>query len=377
MSKQAIIGLIGSLGNRAGVIDSIAETSATVSDCQNNSWDITTSGLSTSVNFLSSLGSSKAGSFGGAFAILSTAFNTARTGKVSLNDLATVLAGTAGILARTIPAFTPIGALLNVGGLLITLYDLKNNSGNSSNQCSKRKSSSSLGDIVPPNCTPDTSPAQDIPLSCPLVIDMDGNGIKTISLNKNVFFDLDNNLFAENTGWIDKGDAFLVWDRDNNGIIDSGNELFGNHTLLANGQKAANGFTALAELDANKDGLFDSNDEAWAKLQLWFDRNQNGISEEGELMKLSESGIKGIDLTYQNSKQTDENGNEHREHSSVTWNDGRTTDITDVWFKTDNARSYYKEQVEIPDEIKAMPNIIAFGNLLDLHTAMVKNPTLS
>ncbi|MDU8925276.1 calcium-binding protein, partial [Pasteurellaceae bacterium LIM206] len=379
--------IINAVASRTTTVDGVVETGMNISGCGKDKYDVTASvitagsGIAGAITDVLGVAGARFSAVANTANLIKTVINTGNLSKISMSDIYTILGGVAGALVGVVG--TPLGmtaltATLSVGGLVLTINDLlgSKKSGNQSGSCNKRKSSPSLGDIVPPNCTPDTSPAQDIPLSCPLIIDMDGNGIKTISLNKNVFFDLDNNLFAENTGWIDKGDAFLVWDRDNNGIIDSGNELFGNHTLLANGQKAANGFTALAELDANKDGLFDSNDEAWAKLQLWFDRNQNGISEEGELMKLSESGIKGIDLTYQNSKQTDENGNEHREHSSVTWNDGRTTDITDVWFKTDNARSYYKEQVEIPDEIKAMPNIIAFGNLLDLHTAMTKSPTL-
>uniref|UniRef100_UPI003B01D1E5 calcium-binding protein n=1 Tax=Actinobacillus pleuropneumoniae TaxID=715 RepID=UPI003B01D1E5 len=232
-----------------------------------------------------------------------------------------------------------------------------------------------LGGIVPPGGkVPDTGDAA--AASCPLIIDMDGNGVKTISINKNVCFDLDNNFFAENVGWVEKGDAFLVWDRDNNGVIDSGNELFGNHTLLRNGKKADNGFAALKELDDNNDQIFDEKDKAWFQLQLWFDHNQNGVSDEGELVKLSESGIKSIDLAYKNNNSTDENGNEHRQQSHVTWNDGRTSGITDVWFNTNTARSYYKEEVQISDDIKAMPNIIAFGNLLDLHAAIAKSPTL-
>ena len=232
-----------------------------------------------------------------------------------------------------------------------------------------------LGDLIPPGSgSPDMKPGENA--SCPLIIDMDGNGIKTISINKNVFFDLDNNLFAESTGWVDKGDAFLVWDRDNNGVIDSGNELFGNHTRLSSGKKAENGFAALAELDSNQDNIFDEKDEAWFKLQLWFDRNQNGISEAGELVKLSESGIKSINLSYNNTDHIDESGNHHRQRSSVSWKDGRKSEIADVWFDVNTAKAYSREEITISDEIKSMPNVIAFGNLLDLHSAMEKNKIL-
>lgn len=228
------------------------------------------------------------------------------------------------------------------------------------------------GDGVPRDNPPEDTP----PPACPLIIDMDGNGVKTIARDKNVFFDLDNNLFAENTGWVGQGDAFLVWDRDGNGEIDNGNELFGNHTLLKNGKRAANGFAALAELDDNNDDVFDAKDKLWSALQLWFDYNQNGISESEELIKLSQSGIKQIRLNYHNSNVTDENGNAHRQQSSVIWNDGRESGISDVWFNTNTVLSYYKEQVNISDDISALPNVAAFGKVFTLHTAMAKKPTL-
>ena len=98
----------------------------------------------------------------------------------------------------------------------------------------------------------------------PLVVDLDGDGVETIGTNNNIYFDHDNNGFAENTGWISKDDGLLVRDLNNNGQIDNGTELFGNNTVLSNGQKATNGFEALADLDSNNDGVFNNQDAAWA-----------------------------------------------------------------------------------------------------------------
>ena len=76
----------------------------------------------------------------------------------------------------------------------------------------------------------------------PLVLDLDGiNGTETINQSEGVHFDHDANQFAEQSGWVGKNDGLLVWDRNTNGQIDDGAELFGNHTVLANGQKAARG----------------------------------------------------------------------------------------------------------------------------------------
>jgi hypothetical protein len=103
----------------------------------------------------------------------------------------------------------------------------------------------------------------------PLVLDLNGDGIQTLSIEDGVYFDHNSNFFAEKSGWINPGDALLSRDINNNGIIDNGSELFGDSTLLTNGQKATNGFEALADLDSNGDGFIDLNDPVWNELRLW------------------------------------------------------------------------------------------------------------
>ena len=364
--KEALIAkFLGNIGALKGVV----KTGIVGSCKESDSISVGISSGSSLVSFIGgSFSKSTLGRIGGN--ILTTAgaaINVGRSGKLTASDLFAILGGVAGLLG-----ITPAMAVFAVSGLAVTLYDAMKYKG--SDGC-VNPPHIPLGDLIPPGSgSPDMKPGENA--SCPLIIDMDGNGIKTISINKNVFFDLDNNLFAESTGWVDKGDAFLVWDRDNNGVIDSGNELFGNHTRLSSGKKAENGFAALAELDSNQDNIFDEKDEAWFKLQLWFDRNQNGISEAGELVKLSESGIKSINLSYNNTDHIDESGNHHRQRSSVSWKDGRKSEIADVWFDVNTAKAYSREEITISDEIKSMPNVIAFGNLLDLHSAMEKNKIL-
>lgn len=106
----------------------------------------------------------------------------------------------------------------------------------------------------------------------PLVLDLDGGGIQTTAVNRyGAHFDLDANGFAESVGWVAPGDGLLVRDLDGDGVIDNGRELFGDHTVLQNGNNAANGFQALAELDGNADGKVDANDAAFASLRVWRD----------------------------------------------------------------------------------------------------------
>ena len=101
-------------------------------------------------------------------------------------------------------------------------------------------------DGSPNDTLPDTTPASN--KTSPIVIDLNGDGIKTISRkNSKTYFDLDNNKFAQNTAWIDKNYGILINKTLITNSITNGSKLFGNHTLLRDGSLANNGFEALKE----------------------------------------------------------------------------------------------------------------------------------
>jgi hypothetical protein len=135
----------------------------------------------------------------------------------------------------------------------------------------------------------------------PLILDLDGDGLEISPLSKGVLFDANGDTIKTGTAWAASDDGMLVWDRNGNGLIDSGAELFGDETVLTNGpnagKKAANGFVALAELDSNADGKFDLSDAQYASLRIWRDMNQDGISQADELQTLADTGVKSIGLT--------------------------------------------------------------------------------
>ena len=204
----------------------------------------------------------------------------------------------------------------------------------------------------------------------PLVVDLDGDGVETVTAEGGVYFDHDANGFKENSGWVGQDDGILVRDINGNGIIDNGTELFGNNSVLSSGEKAVNGFEALKDLDDNNDGIFDHNDKAWNEVKIWKDANGNGIVDEGELLTLEQAGIAGINLDYDNQENVDENGNAHKQTGTFIKTDGTTGTITDVWFDTNPEDTVNDISVEITDDIKALPNVSGTGNVYDLHTAM-------
>ncbi|WP_136419243.1 calcium-binding protein [Herbaspirillum sp. ST 5-3] len=207
----------------------------------------------------------------------------------------------------------------------------------------------------------------------PLILDLDGNGVETIGKSAGIHFDHDGNHFAETTGWAGKDDGLLVLDRNGNGQIDNGGELFGNNTLLANGSKAANGFAALAELDNNHDGKIDASDAIFSELRVWKDGDGNAQVSNGELLGLEAAGVTSINLTYSAQSQTDAQGNQHLQAGQYTRTDGSVHAVDDVWFDVDLVRTVEEDLVPVSDTIAALPDLQGFGNVHSLHQAMARD----
>jgi hypothetical protein len=144
-------------------------------------------------------------------------------------------------------------------------------------------------------------------------------------------FDLNNNGITNWIPWTiaQTDDAWLSLDRDGNGKINSGAELFGNFTPQPEpplGQEK-NGFLALAEYDkpvngGNGDGLITQSDAVFRSLRLWQDINHNGISETSELLSVQTAHVAVIQLDYKLSKYADEFGNQFRYRAKVKDNKG-------------------------------------------------------
>lgn len=153
----------------------------------------------------------------------------------------------------------------------------------------------------------------------PIVINFENGGYRLTGTNAPVLFDIDATGHAFWIGWTAAGtsEAFLALDRDGDGAITSGAEMFGNATPLESGQRAANGFDALAEFDDNHDGVIDSRDTIWSSLLLWTDLNHDGVSQPSELRPLNGSSVLAISLAYHWTGRRDPSGNTFRYQSQV------------------------------------------------------------
>ncbi|MFN7981107.1 MAG: hypothetical protein U0Q11_04555 [Vicinamibacterales bacterium] len=178
------------------------------------------------------------------------------------------------------------------------------------------------------------------PTECsPVIIDIDGSGISLTGAE--VYFRL-NGIHRQKIGWTASNSSagFLVLDRDGDGQVGSGLELFGQFTPLSwslNGPHGIQtGFQALAWFDqvgqgGNADGMISSSDAVFRRLRVWVDVNHNGLSEPSELHSLQAVGVKALDLDVKSSRYIDAFGNAFRYRARVIHENGFSPRVTFAW----------------------------------------------
>ncbi|WP_323000750.1 calcium-binding protein [Denitromonas sp.] len=211
----------------------------------------------------------------------------------------------------------------------------------------------------------------------PLALDLDGDGIETIGADGTVLFDHNGDGTRRGTGWVKGDDGLLVLDKDGNGSIDSGAELFGIDYVKSDSTKASDGFDALRDLDSNADGVFDANDAQFANVQVWRDLDQDGVSDAGELMSLTDAGIASIGLNETASTTNLAGGNQQTATATFTRTDNTTGTVANLNLASSNFYREFGDTIAVSETAQALPNMMGSGNVRDLREAATQSSRLA
>jgi len=145
------------------------------------------------------------------------------------------------------------------------------------------------------------------------------------------------------SAWPTAATPWIAMDRDGDGAITSGAELFGDATRLADGTIAHDGYSALAALDSDGNGVIDANDPAFASLLLWSDVNGDRKSSRDELRPLS-SVVTSIPIAHRDDARCDAQGNCEGERGIAHYRDLSGTDhvgaVVDLYLATTPALNH-------------------------------------
>jgi len=159
-----------------------------------------------------------------------------------------------------------------------------------------------------------------------------GDGVEYLSTDAGVVFTDQTTGESVNSAWVGPEDGMLVIDANNSGTVDESRE----YVFTEWSDTAQTDMEAVAEVfDTNKDGVLDAQDEQWDQFAVWQDADSDGVTDEGELVSLSELGVESIALTYNDDSESgtaaDGDVIVHGQ-STVTFTDGSTTIAEDVTF---------------------------------------------
>ncbi|WAR43265.1 calcium-binding protein [Methylomonas rapida] len=219
----------------------------------------------------------------------------------------------------------------------------------------------------------------------PLTFDLDNDGLETTGIDSAnpIYFDHNADGVKTATGWISADDAFLVLDKNANGSIDNGRELFGDAYIKSNGQLAADGFDALRDLDGNGDGVVDASDAQFVNLRLWRDLNQDGVSQANELFTLSSQNVAAINVGSSEHSQILANGNQLADTGTFIKTDGSsgtlgevTGNLGDINLAQDTFHSQFADRLDT-SAVADLPDMQGAGQVRSLREAATLSSALA
>lgn len=180
----------------------------------------------------------------------------------------------------------------------------------------------------------------EVPPCCctsPILIDVAGDGFRVTSWVDGVEFSPSRGFRPSDRAWTEANsdDAWLVLDRNGDGVINDGSEMFGNATPQPPPSDGTlrNGFLALAQYDDDRNDTLDARDPVFSELRLWQDMDHDGVSQPIEMHTLPELGVAGLSLAYTEAREADQHGNSFRYKAAVYGTPGSSVGVTawDVW----------------------------------------------
>ena len=207
----------------------------------------------------------------------------------------------------------------------------------------------------------------------PIILDLNRNGVELISVTaSNARFDMDADGFAERTAWVAPGDAFLIHDRNRDGIVNDISEFFGSAGI--------DGFAELEGYDTNRDGMIASDEPIWNQLKLWRDLNGDGNTDPGELIALTDAGI--TELSVRTAEVRYSVAGNVIPYISTYRDAGGEGVAADAFFQVNqldsvfDGTSTFAEDFTLDPATLLLPFLRGYGNVPDLYIEMSINPAL-
>jgi trimeric autotransporter adhesin len=354
----------GNIGGQTGAID--GAIGASISNASGDGIG-TITGTIQSVTSAAGMIPGPVGGLGNAIAVGVSIVKVGATNTITWGDVLGVIGGVAGMVAATAaaPGVIALAATISLGaGLASLTYTIANLPQNGISPDTNGNFQNARNAVAPIRRDP-------------LILDLDSDGFETVGIDTTapILFDHDGDGVKTATGWVAGDDAFLVLDRNGNGTIDDGHELFGDATPLVAGGTAADGFAALAQEDSNNDGQVDALDAHFADLRLWRDLNQDGISQSDELLTLASQGIVSLSTARTTNSTLLANGNQIADLGGFVRSDGTSgtlgavEQLADVNLASDPFYSEFTDTIPLTEQVQALPDMQGSGMVRSLREA--------